>query len=90
MHALARNLPRVMNGFTRKVYACSLMFVSMVRVCQEIETGPVGHTCSGMIGIYAKVGEKKLLPARAVTAAIRLDGNEYRIDFIQGFWIVEL
>src|SRR6266403_930087 len=48
------------------------------------------QSISGMIGIHAKVGEEKLLPAGAMTAAIRLNRNEHRIDLIQCFWIVEL
>jgi hypothetical protein len=43
-----------------------------------------------MIRIHAKVGEKKLLPTRPVTAAIRFNRNEHRIDLIEGFWIVKL
>jgi len=48
MHALANNLLRVKDGFTRKVYAGGAWFVPMLRDCPEIETAPDPFTlCQG-------------------------------------------
>src|SRR5216684_8201541 len=57
---------------------------------KERALGMSRHLASRMVWIHAKVGEKKLFPTRAVTPAVRLNRNEYGIDLIQRFWIVEL